>query len=87
MNRAEEILQLRLLGEIASSLARVEKLLVPTTRAKSIHFYTLIHGQRKKVVQMFLKVTDKLPVALSTIANPSFLMVGVMTEIIQTLLS
>lgn len=53
-----------LIYEIKKQLNRIERLLLLAKQASSIEFYTIIGGQRKKVVQMFLKATEKLPLSI-----------------------
>lgn len=52
--------------KIADLLLKVTKLESPdTVPAERVEFYTIIDGQKRKVTNMFLKITQKLPLFLS----------------------
>jgi hypothetical protein len=50
---------------IEDLLAAIERYLRPTGFAQGIEFFVTIDGQQRKVEQMFLKVTQKLPVSIA----------------------
>ena len=54
----------RRIADMNKTLERIEALLKPAQSVPAIEFYTIIGGQRKKVVHVFLKVSDKLPMLI-----------------------
>lgn len=53
-----------ILWEIKKQLNRIEALLSSMLQAKTIEFYTTKNGRKIKVVKMFLKLTEKLPLSI-----------------------
>lgn len=60
--------------QMSKNLSRILDLLVPTVKASAIEFYVTISGQRRKVVQMFIKTSEQLPLSISIVdmfGNPA----------------
>jgi len=58
------VLICKTISNVLAQLNRIEALLLAFSSAASIEFYTIIEGKKEKVVEMFLKQTEQLPLAI-----------------------